>query len=101
MAIAEIGRSVVVELPPANGPSSSAATGDRAPDQAHSLHSPVLTFTLPGQARAEALRALVLVIAPPPAQPAATSGPVRSGLDRRALLFGRRPTSTPAPRLPD
>jgi len=101
MDMAAFGRSVVVELPA--GQRTFVVGGDVGVGlyKAHSLHSPVLTFTLPGQARAEAQRTLALLMAPPPAQPAATSGPVRSGLDRRALLFGRRPASTPAPRLPD
>jgi [NiFe] hydrogenase assembly HybE family chaperone len=100
MDMAGIGRSVVVEL--LAGQRTFVTGGDEAIGlyKAHSLHSPVLTFTLPGQARAEALRALALLMAPP-AQPAATSAPARSGVDRRALLFGRRPASTPAPRLPD
>jgi hypothetical protein len=55
--------------------------------RAHSLHSPVLAFTLPGQAQAEARRQLgVLLTAPEPAVKQNGSGAV----DRRALLFGRR-----------
>jgi hypothetical protein len=60
--------------------------------KAHSLHSPVLNFTLPGQARAEAQRMLALLMTPPliTAEDVARSGPTAAGVDRRALLFGRR-----------
>ena len=55
MDMAAIGRSVVVELPA--GQRTFVVGGDVGVGlyKAHSLHSPVLTFTLPGQARAEAL----------------------------------------------
>jgi hypothetical protein len=60
--------------------------------KAHSLHSPVLNFTLPGQARAEAQRMLALLMTPPliTAEDVARSGSTAAGVDRRALLFGRR-----------
>jgi len=51
----------------------------------------LLTFTLPGQALAEARRLLTLLMTPPDAEPAATKTAL-SGLDRRALLFRRRNT---------
>ena len=93
MDMAAIGRSVVVELPA--GQRTFVVGGDEAIGlyKAHSLHSPVLTFTLPGQARAEAQRTLALLMAPPPAEPAPPRAAARSGVDRRALLFGRRPAS--------
>jgi [NiFe] hydrogenase assembly HybE family chaperone len=91
MNMAEIGRSVVVELPA--GKRAFVVGGDATIGryQAHSLHSPVLNFTLPGQARAEAERMLAWVMTPPEttAETAATSGANATGLDRRALLFGR------------
>ena len=37
--------------------------------RAHSLHSPVLTFTLPGQAQAEARRQLGVLLTPPAPEP--------------------------------
>ena len=57
--------------------------------RAHSLYSPVLKFTPPGRARAEAQRMLALLMTPPraTAEAGARSGSCR--LDRRALLFGR------------
>jgi [NiFe] hydrogenase assembly HybE family chaperone len=90
MNMAEIGRTVSIELPA--GKRAFVIGGDEMVGlyRAHSLHSPVLNFTLPGQARAEANRILAMLMTPPAAaaEPAAKSG--ASGLDRRALLFGRR-----------
>ncbi len=97
MAMAEIGRNVVIELPA--GERTFVIGGDEQIGlyKACSLHSPVLAFTLPGQARAEAQRTLAVLMAPPP-QPAPASAPARSGVDRRALLFGGRSAATRAPR---
>ncbi len=57
--------------------------------RAHSLHSPVSNFTLPGQARAEAKRLLALLMTPSARDPNAPDAPSARGVDRRALLFGR------------
>ena len=65
MDMAAIGRTVSVELPAASGHSWSEATTSLGLYEAHSLHSPVLNFTLPGQAQAEARRMLALLMMPP------------------------------------
>jgi [NiFe] hydrogenase assembly HybE family chaperone len=92
MDMAGIGRSIPVELPA--GERTFAVGGDEAIGlyKAHSLHSPVLNFTLPGQAQAEARRLLASLMTPPGVtdETAAGSGSAANGLDRRALLFGRR-----------
>jgi [NiFe] hydrogenase assembly HybE family chaperone len=92
MDMAEIGRTVSVELPA--GKRAFVVGGDATIGlyQAHSLHSPVLNFTLPGQAQAEARRMLALLMTPPEvtAETAATNGSGVNRLDRRALLFGHR-----------
>jgi [NiFe] hydrogenase assembly HybE family chaperone len=92
MKMAEIGRPVRVMLPA--GERAFVVGGDELIGlyKAHSLHSPVLNFTLPGQARAEAQRMLALLMTPPliTAEDVARSGPTAAGVDRRALLFGRR-----------
>ena len=66
MKMAEIGRTVRVMLPA--GERAFVVGGDELIGlyRAHSLHSPVLNFTLPGQARAEAQRMLALLMTPPP-----------------------------------
>ena len=90
MRMGEIGKSVLGELPA--GKRSFVIGGDEVVGlyRAHSLHSPVVGFTLPGQARAEARRLLSLLMTPPVPEkaPGKDSGAPR--LDRRALLFGRR-----------
>lgn len=90
MKMAEIGRSISLELPA--GKRAFVVGGDETNGlyKAHSLHSPVLNFTLPGQAQAEARRMLALLMTPPelPGEPAAKNGFGARGLDRRALLFG-------------
>jgi [NiFe] hydrogenase assembly HybE family chaperone len=88
MRMAEIGRPVEVGLPA--GKRTFVIGGNEIVGlyRAHSLHSPVLTFTLPGQAQAEARRQLGLLTTPP----AHDDAPTRNGaaaVDRRALLFGR------------
>ncbi len=92
MDMAGIGRTVSVELPA--GKRGFVVGGDATIGlyQAHSLHSPVLNFTLPGQAQAEARRMLALLMTPPDvtAETAAANGSGATGLDRRALLFGHR-----------
>ena len=91
MEMAKIGRIVSVELPA--GRRTFAVGGDNTVGlyKAHSLHSPVLNFTLPGQAQAEARRLLALLMTPPDATAdIAASSVGTSGLDRRMLLFGRR-----------
>jgi [NiFe] hydrogenase assembly HybE family chaperone len=92
MDMAGIGRTISVELPA--GKRAFVVGGDETIGlyKAHSLHSPVLNFTLPGQAQAEARRMLALLMTPPEltAETAAKNGFGASGVDRRALLFGRR-----------
>jgi [NiFe] hydrogenase assembly HybE family chaperone len=92
MEMAKIGRIASVELPA--GKRTFAVGGDEAVGlyKAHSLHSPVLSFTLPGQAQAEARRMLALLMTPPggAAETAASSISDASRLDRRALLFGHK-----------
>lgn len=99
MDMAEIGRTVSVELPA--GKRAFVVGGDEVIGlyKAHSLHSPVLDHMLPGQARAAAQRMLALLITQPAviAETAPTSGSSPSALDRRALLFGRRPVRTRTP----
>jgi [NiFe] hydrogenase assembly HybE family chaperone len=81
----QIGRLETIELPA--GRRTFVVGGEREIGlyKAHSLHSPVLNFTLPGQARAEARRMLDLLMHPPEEheKPA-------GGLDRRTLFVGRR-----------
>lgn len=91
MNMAEIGRTVSIELPA--GKRVFAVGGNEAIGlyKAHSLHSPVLYFTLPGQAQAEARRMLALLMTPPDVTAeTATSNSGTKRLDRRALLFGQR-----------
>jgi [NiFe] hydrogenase assembly HybE family chaperone len=92
MDMAEIGRTVSVELPV--GQRIFAIGGDEAIGlyKFHSLQSPVLGFTLPGQACAAAQRMLAQLTTPP-APTGQNTAENRSGtatVDRRALLFGRR-----------
>lgn len=95
MDMAQIGKSVVIELPA--GQRNFVVGGNEIVGlyKAHSLHSPVLNFTLPGQARAEAERQLAMLLTPPAADPAPARGTGNNGLDRRALLFGRRGEQRP------
>jgi [NiFe] hydrogenase assembly HybE family chaperone len=89
MRMAEIGRAVEVEIPVGKRTFVIGGNDVIGLYRAHSLHSPVLTFTLPGQAQAEARRQLALLMTAPVQERAAN----RSGagaLDRRRLLFGRR-----------
>jgi [NiFe] hydrogenase assembly HybE family chaperone len=90
MDMARIGRTVSVELPA--GKRSFVVGGDETIGlyKAHSLHSPVLNFTLPGQAQAEARRMLALLMTPPDAtaETVARNGSGTNRLDRRSLLFG-------------
>lgn len=90
MNMAEIGRTVSIEL--AAGKRNFVVGGDEDIGlyQAFSLHSPLLTFTLPGQARAEAQRMLGLLTTPPEEAAQAASTSRSAAVDRRALLFGRR-----------
>lgn len=90
MNMAEVGKTVSIELP--IGPRTFTIGGNASVGlyMAHSLHSPVLAFTLRGQAGAEARQLLALLLTPATAEPAATRGSGASGLDRRALLFRRR-----------
>jgi [NiFe] hydrogenase assembly HybE family chaperone len=88
--MAAIGKTVMIELPA--GPRKFVTNGDADIGlyQAHSLHSPVSSFTLPGQAHAEAVRQFGLLMTPPVEEPAGQKTPPAHGVDRRALLFGRR-----------
>ena len=91
MEMAEIGRVVSVELPA--GQRSFTIGGDEAIGlyKFLSLQSPVLGFTLPGQARAAAQRMFTLLITPPapPSQTEAENRSPTATLDRRALFFRR------------
>jgi [NiFe] hydrogenase assembly HybE family chaperone len=89
MDMAAIGKTSIIELPA--GRRAFVTGGDEMVGlhRAHSLHSPVLNFTLPGQAQAEARRMLALLMAPPAEEPASGNHGAR-GLDRRTLLLGRR-----------
>jgi len=89
MRMADIGRAVEVELPV--GKRTFVVGGNEVIGlyRAHSLHSPVLTFTLPGQAQAEARRQLALLLTAPTQERVVTHGG-SGALDRRRLLFGRR-----------
>jgi [NiFe] hydrogenase assembly HybE family chaperone len=95
--MAEIGKTIFIELPA--GKRAFVVGGDEVIGlyRAHSLHSPVLNFTLPGQARAEAQLKLAILMTPVTAETTATRSSSKTDIDRRALLFGRRPFSTPAP----
>jgi [NiFe] hydrogenase assembly HybE family chaperone len=88
MRMAEIGRPLEVELPV--GKRTFVIGGNEVVGlyRAHSLHSPVLTFTLPGQAQAEARRQLGLLLTPS-AQDDRVNRDTSAAVDRRALLFGR------------
>jgi [NiFe] hydrogenase assembly HybE family chaperone len=88
MRMAEIGRPVEVELPAGKRTFVIGGNDVVGLYRAHSLHSPVLTFTLPGQAQAEARRQLALLMSPPARQDA-TGRNGAAAVDRRALLFGR------------
>jgi len=92
IAMAKMGTAVPVDLPA--GRRTFMVGGDEVIGQyhAHSLHSPLLEFTLPGQAQAEARRALAaLMTAPAPEPRGDPAGPAApANVDRRALLFGRR-----------
>jgi [NiFe] hydrogenase assembly HybE family chaperone len=88
MRMAEIGRPVEVALPVGKRTFVIGGNDVVGLYRAHSLHSPVLTFTLPGQAQAEARRQLALLMTPP-AQERAANQNGSAGVDRRRLLFGR------------
>jgi [NiFe] hydrogenase assembly HybE family chaperone len=92
MAMAEIGKIISVELP--GGARKFVVGGEETVGlyRAHSLHSPVLTFTLPGQAVAEARRLLALLMTPPAAPPAAIGNGNAPGINRRTMLFPRHNT---------
>lgn len=89
MDMTGIGKSCIIELPA--GPRTFIVGGDEVVGlyKAHSLHSPVLNFTLPGQAQAEARRLLALLMTPPSGEPTAAKKEER-GFNRRALLLGPR-----------
>jgi [NiFe] hydrogenase assembly HybE family chaperone len=95
--MAEIGKTIFIELPA--GKRAFVVGGDEVIGlyRGHSLHSPVLNFTLPGQARAEAQLKLAILMTPVTAETTATRSSSKTDIDRRALLFGPRPLSTPAP----
>ena len=95
MDMAQIGKCTVIELPA--GKRTFVFGGDKIIGlyKAHSLHSPVLNFTLLGQARAEAKRQLAMLMTPATAEPAPAGGSGNKGVDRRTLLFGRRNEQRP------
>ena len=95
MRMAEIGRPVEVALPVGKRTFVIGGNDVVGLYRAHSLHSPVLTFTLPGQAQAEARRQLALLMTPP-AQERAANQNGSAGVDRRRLLFGRGVDPCPA-----
>ena len=88
--MAEIGKRQNVDLPA--GPRIFIVGGDQVigRHRAHSLHSPVLQFRLPGQAEAEAKRAFAALMQAPPASPQASGA-----IDRRTLFVGRRAVVCP------
>jgi len=93
MNMAEIGRTVSIELPAGKRAFVVGGDGTIGLYKAHSLHSPVLNFTLPGQAQAEARRMLGLLMTLPEVTSetaAKNRSDAASSLDRRALLFGNR-----------
>lgn len=91
MDMTKIGKSDVIQLPA--GPRTFIVGGDEVVGlyKAHSLHSPVLNFTLPGQAQAEARRLLAVLMTPPAPDPVAANKANKDvrGFDRRALFMGR------------
>ncbi len=89
MRMAEIGRPVEVEIPVGKRTFVIGGNDVIGLYRAHSLHSPVLTFTLPGQAQAEARRQIGVLLTPPAQEPAGKQNG-SGGVDRRRLLFGRR-----------
>jgi [NiFe] hydrogenase assembly HybE family chaperone len=89
MDLAAIGKSEAIELPAGKRTFVVGGAETIGLYKAHSLYSPVLNFTLPGQAQAEARRMLGLLMTPPAEDSAATATSAR-GLDRRALLWGRK-----------
>ena len=90
MRMGEIGRPFEVELPAGKRTFVIGGNDVVGLYRAHSLHSPVLTFTLPGQAQDEARRQLALLLSPPPSREDTVSRNCSASVDRRALLFGRR-----------
>jgi [NiFe] hydrogenase assembly HybE family chaperone len=89
MELAAIGKSEAIELPAGKRTFVVGGAETIGLYKAYSLYSPVLNFTLPGQAQAEARRMLGLLMTPPAEDSAATATNARS-LDRRALLLGRK-----------
>jgi [NiFe] hydrogenase assembly HybE family chaperone len=89
MRMAEIGRPVEVEIPVGKRTFVIGGNDVIGLYRAHSLHSPVLTFTLPGQAQAEARRQIGVLLTPPAPEPAGKQNG-SAAVDRRVLLFGRR-----------
>jgi [NiFe] hydrogenase assembly HybE family chaperone len=89
MRMAEIGRPVEVEIPVGKRTFVIGGNDVIGLYRAHSLHSPVLTFTLPGQAQAEARRQIGVLLTPPAPEPVGKQNG-SAAVDRRALLFGRR-----------
>jgi [NiFe] hydrogenase assembly HybE family chaperone len=89
MDMAAVGKAALIELPA--GKRSFVVGGDEVIGlfKAYSLHSPVLNFTLPGQAHAEARRMLDFLMSPPAEEGAAPEASGR-GLNRRALFLGRK-----------
>lgn len=96
--MAEIGKRQNIDLP--TGPRTFVGGGDQVIGRypAHSLHSSVLEFSLPGQAEAEANRAFAAPLQAPTApQASGADGRARTGaIDRRVLFGGRRGTVRPA-----
>ncbi|MBU6299803.1 MAG: [NiFe]-hydrogenase assembly chaperone HybE [Alphaproteobacteria bacterium] len=94
MDMAAVGKTVPIELPA--GMRNFVVGGDQEIGlyKAYSLHSPLLNFKLPGQARAEAKRLLALLTTPAPPEGAGKDDST-SDVDRRALLFGRSPDPAP------
>ncbi len=90
MRMGDIGRPVEVPLPVGKRTFVIGGNDVIGLYRAHSLHSPVLTFTLPGQAQAEARRQVALLTKPPAQERAANqNGSGAGAVDRRRLLFGR------------
>ena len=93
MRMAEIGRPVEVALPVGKRTFVIGGNDVVGLYRAHSLHSPVLTFTLPGQAQAEARRQLALLMTPPAQERAANQNGIGRHRSPPAAVRTRGPSA--------